>query len=292
MHYSMNHTTWRRASATALTAVLLLGACGGAKKSADVSAASSAASTTAAASATTAPAGAGATSSTAKGASTTAKAKTAAGSGATATTTPASGATPAASGKGVGTRPGTYIYDSQGTSTGGTPPTTSQNSSSTNLIVDPANGNDQHLTQQGERGGTELFVRYESDRVSLVELKLNGQLAKPASPVTAFPIPLTKGKQWSWDITSTDNSTTVHAEYKVIGDEATTVAGTKVDTVRVESTMTIKTTFNGAPVTVTIDETRWQSPEYYLATKLHTVTNVPGFGSNDTTSTLRSLTPA
>jgi hypothetical protein len=239
----------------------------------------------------------------AKAPTTTVKASGSGGSS-SATTGAGAGASSAASGSGatsasaVGAKPGSYTFDISGTRSGGTPPTTAPMSAKATIVYDAASGATQHSTQSdssGQGGGQELLLEYRADGVYIQDLKLTGQLNKefkPSPPVLATPIPLPAGKQWSWDMTSTDGTTTIHADNKGAGTETVTIGGQAVETDKLDVVLTIKTTFNGAPITVTVTSTRWQSTKYSLIVKTHDVTDVPGFGHSDTTSVLESVNPA
>lgn len=293
----------------AVLAVVLgvsMAACGGKKPAANAgktSDATSSTSTTAAADAAAVGGSSttGAQSTGKSGATTTAKGSGAAG----ATTTVAGGSSSGgASGSGassaapVGAKPGSYTYDTTGSRSGGTPPTTAPVNSKTTSVFDPSSGTTQHSAQSdgsGQGGGQELVLEYRADGVYIQNLKFSGQLNKefkPNPPVLASPIPVTAGKQWTWDMTSTDGSTTIHADNKATGTEAVTVGGQSVDCDKLDIVLTIKTTVNGAPITVTITSTRWQSAKYSMTIKTHDVTDVPGFGHSDTTSVLESVNPA
>jgi len=245
---------------------------------------------------TTTGAGGGASTTAAKSTGTTAKA------GSSATTAAGGPATTAAASGGggststVGAKPGTYTYKASGTSTSGTPPTTKQQSGSSTLKVDPATGTDQHSTETSDQAGTsESTYRFASNGVLIVDLKMSGQANaefKPDPPVLGLPHPWTNGQQWSWDMKSTDGNTTIHGDFKITGTESVTVGGTSVDCVKFDYTLNVKTSFQGAPVTVTITGTRWQSEKYSLLIKDHSVTDAGAFGKFDFTKTLDSVNPS
>ena len=289
----------RGVRACGLAALVLAGACGGggshrSSATGQLGAAASApTSTTGGAGASGA--GAGTTGAPATGASkaTTAPAKSASSN----TAAPAGAASKAATAGAAGAAPGHYTYDVTGSRSGGTPPTTAPLNGKATLTVDPAQGTDQHETlvsDDGSGNGTELVLRYQPDGVFMVDLKITGQFAKefrPNPPVLAEPVPQTEGKHWAWDITSTDNTTTGHGDY-TMGKPDTTSNGCKpVACGLVNGTLTIHTTFNGAPFTITLTTDRVDSPKYSVTVKEHDVTDVPGFFHSDTTSIIESVVP-
>ena len=288
----------RGVRACGLAALVLAGACGGGgshRSSATGqlgAAASAATSTTGGAGASGA--GAGTTGAPATGAS---KATTAPAKSASSNTAAPAGAASKAATAAAGAAPGHYTYDVTGSRSGGTPPTTAPLNGKATLTVDPAQGTDQHETlvsDDGSGNGTELVLRYQPDGVFMVDLKITGQFAKefrPNPPVLAEPVPQTEGKHWAWDITSTDNTTTGHGDY-TMGKPDTTSNGCKpVACGLVNGTLTIHTTFNGAPFTITLTTDRVDSPKYSVTVKEHDVTDVPGFFHSDTTSIIESVVP-
>jgi hypothetical protein len=197
----------------------------------------------------------------------------------------------------AGAAPGHYTYDVTGSRSGGTPPTTAPINGKATLTVDPALATDQHETlvsDDGSGNGTELVLRYQPDGVFLVDLKITGQFAKefrPNPPVLAEPVPQTQGKHWQWDLTSTDNTTTAHGDYTMGGPDTTSNGCKPVACGVVNGTLTIHTTFNGAPFTIALTTNRVDSPKYSVTVKEHDVTDVPGFFHSDTTSVIESVVP-
>ena len=193
----------------------------------------------------------------------------------------------------VGAASGRYKYDVSGYTQNGTPPTTAPLKTTATLTVDPNQGTDQHEQTADEKGQTvsESVFRYLSDGVYIVDLKAAGKEFKPNPPVLGLPKPATPGRSWSWDATSTDGTTTAHADYKINGNESVNVGGKDYPTVVIHGVITFKGTFNGTPYTATLDDTQWLSEQYDLAMKLHDVTDVPNFFHSDTTSQLESITP-
>ncbi len=287
-------------AATALTA--LAGCSGGSPKTVAAGGADSTTSTTTASGAvdaaggSTTSTGAPGTASTVKGATTTAKGATSGSTAKGATSASTAKGAPAGAASGAGSPPGTYTYDVKGSATGGTPPTTRPITATATNKVDPAVGSDQHsaTTSENGGGGVELFLRFEPTQVLITELKLTGQLAKdfkPASPVLGARLPAKTGDAWSWDMTSTDGTTTIHADFSVLGSEPVTVQGKSEPATKLQQNLKIVTSYNGAPITVKIDTTSWTSPTKFVALQEHTLTDAGAFGSGDTMSTLRSLTP-
>ena len=79
---------------------------------------------------------------------------------------------------------------------------------------------------------------------------------------------------------------------KVVGREQVTIGGRTVDTVKIHHDIRITTTFNGAPITATVDTTTWHELDLALVVKDHTIIDVPGFIHDESTSTLESLDPS
>jgi hypothetical protein len=200
----------------------------------------------------------------------------------------------------VGARPGRYVYLVSGTASGGTPPTTQRHEDRSTLTVDPAAGRDQRSVDTGGEGDsrqeTETLLRHQEDgSVLIVSLVLRGQLDKefrPAEPVLAMKAAPATGDRWSWEMRSTDDTTTMRDRVEVLGREQVSVGGRTVDCLEVRHEITITTSFNGAPVTVNIVRTGWESPEARLSVKTHTVIDVPGFVHDESTATLESLDPS
>ncbi len=201
----------------------------------------------------------------------------------------------------VGTAPGRYTYDDSGTTSGGAPTTTRPVSAKTHLVVDPATGDTQHSTQttDGVDETQEQIYRFQPSTVYLADLKLSGALAKefkPAAPgVVATPLP--PAGHWSWDMSAVgDPGTTAHGDFAYVGAEPVQVAGQTYPTSRIDGTVTIKSSYNGTPITVKIQETQWLSTTYLLPLREHMVTDttygVSSVGHSDTTSTVESVKPS
>jgi len=281
-------------------AVLVAGACGGGghSNSAARQIAAGTQGSTSSSAASAAGTGAGSAGTTASSSRTSsAVAPGAGGSAAPATAAAGTASKAPASSTAVGAAPGHYTYDVSGSSSGGTPPTSGQVNGRATLTVDPAQGTDQHETlvsNDGSGNGTELVLRFQPTAVLLVDLKITGQFSKefrPNPPVQAEPKPQTPGSTWTFDMTSTDNTTTAHGDYRISGTDKTSNGCQQVACGVVDGTLTIHTTFNGAPLTITLTTTRVDSPKYSLTVKEHDVTDVPGFFHSDTTSVIESVVP-
>jgi hypothetical protein len=196
----------------------------------------------------------------------------------------------------VGVKPGRYVYVVSGTASGGTPPTTQRHEERSTMIVDPATGRDQRTDQSDPSGqGTEIVARYENGAVYLVSMVLRGQLPKefrPAKPVLAMKANPASGDTWTWDMRSTDGTTTMHDEATVQGREQVRIGGRSIDAHKVRHKITLTTSFNGAPITINIDRTGWEALDLRLTVKTFTVTDVPGFVHDESTATLESVEPS
>lgn len=272
-----------------------LTACGGGKKA--LQANGSQASTTSTAvvpavtpgSTTTAPGG---------GAATTVKAGAAAGATVRPTGTTVKSAT-ASGGSRVGAAPGHYTYDVSGTRTGGAPATTAPVSGKTILTMDPLAGNTQHSTvaQQGSSSPqTEETFAYTPSQILFVDLKLNqiGKEFTPNPPLLAAPVPPTVGQKWSWDMKSTDGTTTVHGDLAYTGQETLNIGGQSIRTYVLSVNLTFTVTYAGAPSGVIVhdSETEWLDPGRDLQVKIHDVLDAGAYGKGDTTSVLESVNPS
>ena len=276
----------------ACASLLVLGACGNGKKTVNFD---SAKATTTVPPTTVASSGSQAT---VLATTTTAGGKAAAAPKATTTTAKgaAAQAAPAPAAR-IGAPPGRYIYDVTGSQTGGTPPTTANTSTKQTLTIDPPSGSLQHsavTSQGGSSPQTEETFSYGSAQILFVDLKVN-QLGKeftPSPPVLASPVPAQVGQKWSWDMTSTDKSTTVHGDFAYTGTDTVTIGGQAIPVFVLSANLTFHVTYNGAPVTVTDNQTEWVSPQSDLQVKLHTVLNAGAFGQSDTTAIMESTTPS
>jgi hypothetical protein len=183
------------------------------------------------------------------------------------------------------TAPGRYSYLVNGTRGGQTikdQPAT--------LTVDPPNGADQHSAQQTQQAKTDQVLRRQTDGTYLVHLKITfGFISKefrPAQPVLFAPLPPTIGRTWSWEMTSTDNATTVKGSFKIVRNEAVQVGGESVDTVVVEAELV-----TSGDVNQRVKSTVWTSPRYSLPVQT-TETTTGGPAPGNSTSKLQSTRPA
>lgn len=186
---------------------------------------------------------------------------------------------------------GTYTYDVTGSARTavGAMPIPPQ----TNLVVDAPNGSEQRSTRKSEQGSTEQVLRYGADGVKLVSQRAaapQGSVEfRPAAPVVAYPAP-TAGRQWSWEMTSTDGKVKVRATFTAVRPEALTVGGVAVDTWVVQGHITTT-----GDISSTIDTTTWWSPRHSIAVR----EDASGRGTysgvsfqSETSERLRSLQPS
>lgn len=284
------------AALTTLLLVGLLGACGNGGAAEDGVRASSgpAAEEPATTSTTVAPASSATT--TAKlGATTTgARATTTTARPAT-TTTPAAGAaalTPPA--------PGTYRYDTSGTTTvAGSPypfPAV------TTLVIDPASGTTQHSTRNlrdpaGNGPATEFTLDYRPQGVYLVLLRVTVGLSgysdteevRPSSPVLLLATGARPGAHSDTVLPGTNGA---HLTVDVTGSEPVTVAGQRVDTTVVQAAIQLAPgDITGRQVlTVNVD------PKSRLWVKERSVSDASAAGGlftlhGEYTATIQRLTP-
>lgn len=227
--------------------------------------------------------------------STVAATGTGSGSGGTTATTRKAGSTAGGSTGGAykPTDKGTYTYHTTGKASSpafGERPIDADDSQK----VEAASGSDQKTSRSDAQGGsTEQVLRFGNTGILLVSQKVTSQSVtkefKPNPPVMFLPYPLTKGQEWSWKMTSTDNATTVDGKFKYVNDETVNVGGTNLKTLVIHATIT-----TGGDVTSTSDQTIWVSPDLRLAVKEHNVSDGK-FGQvtfhSDTTRTLKSTKP-
>ncbi len=264
-----------RLVAMASAGLLVLGACGSAHK--EPQAGSHQATTTApTATVTTSPAAGPTTTAHPAGPTAT----TRAGSGPATTAKGAGGATatsaaPTAAPGQVGARPGRYVYDVSGAV-----------ASRSTLTVDPPSGSDQRSTVTPQGSSTpqsdETFG-YTASQILFVDLKVPqiGKEFQPVPPVQASPVPAQVGQRWSWDMTSTDRTTTLHGDFAYTGTDTVTVGGQPVPVL----VLSVGLTFRQGATTTTNDETEWVSTQLNLQLKVHD-------DRSGTTLLLESTTPA
>jgi hypothetical protein len=277
--------------------VLLTAACGGggSKKTAASSSSTTSAGDTTTSAADTSTTAASAATATTKAGATTATTK----AGAKVNGQPASSyQAPAGSVAAAPAKPGTYKYDTSGTSTFG-----AQSSSPppvTPLAVDPPAGTRQHSTHDsrkpdGSGSVSETTLDYKPEGVFLVELKITTKasgitdvqdfVANP--PVNIAPTGVKPGQSVEFDISG--SGTTVHVKIDFVRTERITVGGQAVDTMVIHQAGTLS-----GKVTGTQTSDSWISPQYSLTAKDHTVADVTAYGikaHSDITMTLQKVTP-
>ena len=230
-----------RRAAAAVLALLLLAACGNGDPATEAvrdSAGGEATTTTLAAAATSSTTAAGRTTTTARSATTT----TARPTVMTATTVAPAGPralTPAA--------PGTYRYDTSGSTT--VSGTVLPFPAVTTLVVDPPSGTRQRLARDlrdtsGNGVASEFTLDFRPEGVFLVSLRLTAGFSgisdtrelRPASPVVLVATGARPGARVEADLTGTPPAKLV---VDVVGEERVTVAGAAVDTLVVRATVTL-----------------------------------------------------
>ena len=232
-------------------------------------------------------------------ATTKAGARTATPSGAKVNGQPANNYQPSAGAKAATpAAPGTYKYDTSGSSSFGT-----QSSSPppvTPLIVDPPAGSRQHSTRDerdsaGNGTVTETTLDYQPQGVYLVEVKVSTKTTLGAQnfdfvanpPALAAPTGAKPGQSVEFDLSG--SGTNVHVKVDFVRTETLTIGGQNVDTMVVHQVSTLSGTLTG---TQTSDA--WVSPQYDLFVKDHTVADITAYGvkaHSDISSQLQKLTP-
>jgi hypothetical protein len=283
-----------RVVAGASVAILLLAACGGGggKKKAASTSATTETSTTAPGDTTTTAAASGTATTAAKGGPGTTAAAKVNGSPSNNYQPPA-GSTPAKP-----AAPGTYKYDTSGSTSFG-----AQNSKPpavTTLTVDPPAGTRQHSTRDdrdasGNGSLTETTLDFQPQGVLLVELKITTKaigitdvedfVANP--PALVAPTGAKPGDHLELDLSG--SGTNVHVSIDVQRHETLTIGGQSTDTLVAHQVATLSGKISG---TLTAD--MWLSPQYDLTVKDHTVSDVTAYGAkahSDITSQLQKLTP-
>lgn len=158
--------------------------------------------------------------------------------------------------------------------------------------IDDLSDTDQRSTTPGTggQGDTIQTLRFLPDRIQLLSLEMKGPFAKTFNgPVMLAPMPATVGQTWAWDLTSTDNLTHVHQSSKVDRTETVVVGGQSVDTIVVETDITITGDINA-----TGHLTSWASTVYKLSVRTHNVLHLttPVKYDTDTTADLLDLRPS
>ncbi|MCU1691702.1 MAG: hypothetical protein JWM64_793, partial [Frankiales bacterium] len=190
------------------------------------------------------------------------------------------------------TQAGRYTYDSSGSVTAGAAP--QRVSGTSTLTVDAPSGSTQSTVLEGDQGRTETDVVLRADGRYVSRLLLTtpafSKEFRPSPAVLLLPEPATVGRSWTWRATSTDGKTRVTATKRVVRTGSVAVGGKAVATRVVETTLSLRgdLVYDG---TTTTDE----DPRTHIAVRTRSKGkgSASGFAfSNDTTSTLRSTTPA
>ena len=179
--------------------------------------------------------------------------------------------------------PGTYRYDTTGTTTLGL--TTLPYPAVTTLTVDPPAGNRQHWTRDlrdpsGNGPLLELTLDYRPAGVLLEGLRLttsvsgfsNVQDFRPPSPAVLLPTGAGPGTHQELDLASAASS--AHLVIDVQGRERLTIAGRAVDTLVVHLVATLPP----GEITGSLDMTAWLAPSVGLWVKERSVTDASAGG--------------
>ena len=179
--------------------------------------------------------------------------------------------------------PGTYRYDTTGTTTVGL--TVQPYPAVTTLVVDPPVGTRQHSTRDlrdpsGNGPLLELFLDYRSEGVFLEGLRLTTSVAgfrdtrdlRPASPGLLLATGAGPGARQELDLAG--GATAARLVVEVQGQERVTVRGRGVDTLVVHLVATL------APgeITGTLDMTAWLAPSVRLWVKERSATDASAAG--------------
>jgi hypothetical protein len=190
--------------------------------------------------------------------------------------------------------PGTYLLDTSGTITYGTPGTPRDAAGTQTLTVAAPKGTAQHSALHGDQGDTEHDLLFRDTGTYMASLKLTSPAFtkefRPTPAVLLVGDPARPGTSWSWSMTSTDGTTTAHADHKVARSETVTVGGTRVSCAVLVTHLVLS-----GDVSYTADITPWWSPAHRLPVKDHTVGKgtVGAFPFQTDISTLmRSVTPS
>jgi len=291
----------KRAVVSAAMAAVLLAACGGgspknaAAKSTQIAPIQETSTTVAAGTTTSAPA-AGRT------ATTSSASKPATSGGATVSGRPASNSAPPAGGlQAKPATPGTYHYDTTGSSTVGgqssTPPPVSP------LVIDPPARTRQHSAHDdrdaaGNGSVTETTLDFQPQGVYLLETKITTKTGTLGSqtveftanpPALAAPTGVKPGQSVVFDLTGSGAG--IHVRIDFLRMESVTVGGQTVDTIVLHQVATFSGSLTG---TQTSDS--WVVPKDHFVVKDHTVSDITAYGSlkahSDITSALERLTPS
>jgi hypothetical protein len=194
--------------------------------------------------------------------------------------------------------PGTYKYDTSGSTKFGTQ--TSSPPPVTTLVVDPPAGTRQHSTldardASGNGSVTETTVDFQPQGVLLVELKITTKagfindvtdlVANP--PVLVAPTGAQPGQSVEFDISG--SGTNVHVKIDFVRTERVTIGGQPVDTIVAHQVATLSGKITGTQTSDTKTST-----QYDLTVFDHTVADITAYGvqaHSDITSQLQKLTP-
>lgn len=159
------------------------------------------------------------------------------------------------------------------------------------LIVDAANGNEQHSKVEYTESVSEQTLRHRPGGIDLVYLRsevrgFSNFEFRPAQPVLFAPDPLKVGATWSWRLTSTDGRLTIDGAFKALRTETVTIGGEAVATTVVEGNLTFSGAING-----TSRQTVWGSDKYRLVVRTDESTDV-GIAKSQSSSVLVSTKPA
>lgn len=287
----------KRVAVLAAVAAMILAACGGGggKKTAAKGTTTSVeeTTTTVASSSTTAAGAGGATATTKPGQKPASTGGAKVNGQSPSSYTPPPGATPAKP-----AAPGTYHYDTSGSSKFGTQ--TSSPPPVTNLVVDAPAGTRQHSSldardSTGNGSITETTLDFQPQGVFLVELHIKTKagiasddtdlVANP--PAMIAPTGVKPGQSVEFDISG--SGVTAHVKIDFVRTEKLTIGGQSVDTLVAHQTATLSGKISG-----TQNSDIWTSPQNSLQVKDHTVADLTAYGvqaHSDTTSTLQKLTP-
>ena len=184
---------------------------------------------------------------------------------------------------------GNYNYHSTGTmGLNGSNSNVDQQDTTT---VEDLSDSDQRVTMPGAGGSQITTLRFSSDKIELLSLKMKGALNKTFNgPVLYSPVPFAVGQAWEWTLTSTDNLTHVTQKSKIDREENVTVGGQTVETYVLETDLTISGDVNGSG-----HLTSFVSPSYKLPVRNHSTldaTYTTFHVVSDITSDLLDLRPS
>lgn len=209
---------------------------------------------------------------------------------------PPAGAQPAAP-----PAPGTYRYDTSGSSTFGG--SSQPFPAVTSLRVDPAQGPRQHSVRDlrdpsGNGSYSDTWLQYQPQGVLLEELKITTVVGgggftdvrdfKPNPPALVAPTGAKPGDHVDFDVSGSGIQAHVHVD--VLRHEPVVIGGQSLDTLVARVT----TTFSG-DVSGTSTADGWLSPQYRLTVKEHSVSDISsrfGKAHSDYTAVMQRVTPS